>query len=144
MNKKFIIGVMVLLGGAAAYQSLNPEGPVDFYMSYQKLVAEGRTFDVDAAHYTAARRADVQAQLDARGDDADMLKTAYLEMTNEQAKCSELTLAGQSETDGVTKLVFDVTDTCGTYDEGTKVQEIIELVEENGWKIQTNTTSVSE
>lgn len=144
MDKKFVLGVMVLLGGAAAYQSLNPKGPVDFYLEYQTLVAEGRTFDQDAAFYAASRRAEVQAQIDARGEDGNLLKNAYLDMTNEQAGCSELTLAEESVADGVTRLVFDVKDTCGTYDEGTKVQEIIELVEEDGWKILSNTTSVSD
>ncbi len=145
MKKRFILGVMVLLGGAAAYQSLNTEGPVEFYEKYQVLVAEGRNFEQDAAFYASTRRAEVQTQIDGFGEDADRMKTAYLDMTNEQARCSDMVLAEETEAGDVTRLVFDVTDTCGTYGEGVKVQEIIELVEENGgWKILSNTTSVSE
>lgn len=143
--KRFVLGVMVVIGGVAAYRALVPETPEQYYLRYQALIADGRSFEEDAAFHAAARRAEIQAQLAAMGEDAESLKTAYLDMTAEQARCSDLALAEETRTETSAHLVFDVTDTCGTYGEGVTIKEIIELVaEDGGWKILSNETSVSE
>lgn len=143
--KRFVLGVMVVIGGVAVYRALVPETPEQYYLRYQALIADGRSFEEDAAFHAAARRAEIQAQLAAMGEDAERLKTAYLDMTAEQAGCSDLTLAEETRTETSARLVFDVTDTCGTYGEGVTIKEIIELVaEDGGWKILSNETSVSE
>ena len=141
--KKFVLALIVLLGGAAAYKTLTPESPADFYQRYQAFIAKGRTFEEDASFYAAPRRAEVQDQIMAQGDEAESLKKAYLDFTSEQARCSDLELAEENRSGEVLQLVFNVTDTCGTYGEGATIREIIELVEEDGnWKILSNETSV--
>ena len=143
--KRFVLGVMAVIGGVAAYRALMPETPVQYYLRYQAFIADGRSFEEDAVFYAAARRAEVQAQLAAMGEDAERRKNAYLDMTAEQAGCSDLALAEETRAGTSVRLVFDVTDTCGAYGEGATVKEIIELVEEDGgWKILSNETSVSE
>lgn len=141
--KKFIPAVIVFLAIVAGMRALQSETPVVYFLRYQTMIAEGRTFEEDAQYYTVSRRSEIRTQLDTQGEEAENLKSAYLEMTTRQAKCSELTLAEETNTETSARLVFDVTDTCGAYDADAKVQEIIELVEEDGgWKILSNETSV--
>ncbi len=141
--KKFVPALIVFFAIVAGMRALQTETPIDYFLRYQTMIAEGRTFEDDAQFYTASRRAEVQTQLDAQGDQAENLKSAYLEMTSRQAKCTELTLAEETKTESSARLVFNVNDTCGAYDADAKVQEIIELVEEDGgWKILSNETSV--
>lgn len=143
--KKFVILLIIGLAGAAAYSQFQrpEETALATFLRYHAIVASGRSFEEDAAFYSAARQAEVQSRIDAV-EDAETLKSAYLSATQTQASCSELTLADEIQNGATTRLVFDVKDTCGTYEEGTKVQEIIELVpEDGGWKISLNETSVS-
>ncbi len=141
--KKFVPALIVFFAIVAGMRVLQTETPADYFLRYQNVIAEGRTFEDDAQFYAASRQAEIQTQLDAEGDQAEDLKAAYLEMTSRQAKCSELELVEEAKTETTARLVFDVTDTCGAYDAGAKVQEIIELVEEDGaWKILSNETSV--
>lgn len=143
--KKFVLALMVLIGGVAAYNQLKTETAIEFFTRYHAVVSEGRSFEEDAAFQASARRAAVQASLQAAEDGGEGLKTAYLELTQEQARCSELSLSEETQNGAVVMLVFDVEDVCGTYSEGATVKEIIELVEEDGdWKILSNTTSVNE
>ena len=142
--KKFVLILIVGLAAAGAYnQYIAPnDTALATYMSYRDTVIAGRSFDEDAAFYSTARRAEIQARIDST-DDGEALKGAYLEFTQNQAACSELSLVEETQTDGVARLVFDVTDTCDTYGEA-KVQEIVELVEEDGgWKIVLNETSIA-
>ena len=141
--KKFVPALIIFFVTVAGMRALQTETPVDYFIRYQTMIADGRTFEDDAQFYAASRRAEIQTQLDAQGDQAEGMKSAYLEMTTRQAKCSELALAEETKTETSARLVFDVTDTCGAYDADAKVQEIIELIEEDGdWKILSNTTSV--
>ena len=141
--KKFVPALIIFFVIVAGFQALRTEAPVDYFLRYQTMIAEGRTFEDDAQFYALSRRAEIQAQLDAQADGAEGLKAAYLEMTTRQAKCSKLVLVEETKTETTARLVFDVTDTCGAYDADAKVQEIIELIEEDGsWKILSNVTSV--
>lgn len=143
--KKFILLAIVLLAAGAAYTQFQTpkETALETALNYYRLAASGRSFEEDAAFYTQARQAEIQARIDG-ADNPDAMKEAYLKLTQTQAACSELTLAGEAQNGDVTRLVFDVNDTCGTYGDAT-VQEIIELVDEGGsWKILSNETSISD
>ncbi len=144
---RIVLGLIFIVASLAAWVFLIPgaptETPSEVYDRYRAALLEGRSWEEDAAFYSAAKRAAVAAQLAARDGDPEMVKQMYLQITGEAASCSDLTLAEETTSTRTARLVFDVTDTCGLYGEGTKVREIIEFVLEDGWKISENTTDIS-
>ena len=150
---RIVIGLVIIVASLAVSVFLIPESPdapavptetpSDVYSRYRASLLEGRSWDEEAAFYSAAKRSAVAAQLDAQGGDAERVKAMYLEVTAEAARCSEMTLAEETVTATTARLVFDVSDNCGLYGDGVTVREIIDFVLEDGWKISENTTDIA-
>lgn len=138
--------VAVALAAIAAFGALflmdrDTETPMAFYERYRTAVLEGRTFDEDAAFYSARKRAEVEAALAASGGNEDEVKAIYLDFTAQSEACGTRRLVSEDVTDTRARLVYDIVD-CPDYAHAKSAQDIIDLVEEDGWKIDGNETSL--
>ncbi|MEP3298321.1 MAG: hypothetical protein ABJO27_17895 [Pseudoruegeria sp.] len=120
------------------------ESPDQTYSRYFAMVKAGRSFEQDKVFYSKARQAEVMEKVSARSNgDAESvtgLKNAYLRMTEHMSKCSELTLLEESIEGIKAHLIYDIKDLCEN-NYGTEGREVIEMINEDGWKIASNTTS---
>lgn len=143
---------MKTLGAAAAILALaaigyvflvdrETEAPTAFYERYRATVLEGRSFAEDAAFQSARKRAEVEADLAARGGDAEEMKSIYLDFTARLEGCGTRTLVSEDVTGDSARLVYDIVD-CPDYAEAERAQDIIFLVNEDGWKIDSNETNI--
>ena len=139
-----IAAVVVAAIAAIGYAFLfdrDSESAVEFYERYRSTVIEGRSFAEDAVFYSARKRAQVEADIAARGDDAEEFKEFYLEFTARAEACGTRVLISEEIREARARLVYDIVD-CPEYAETESAQDIIDLVDEGGWKIDSNETSV--
>lgn len=115
--------------------------PTAFYERYRSVVLEGRTFDEDAAFYSARKRAEVEAALAARGGDANEIKAMYLDFTARAEACGTRRLVSEEVADTRARLVYEIVG-CADYAQAEIARDIIDLVDEKGWKIDSNETSI--
>ncbi len=133
---------VVTLGACREEAKMSPD---QTYQSYYAKVIEGRSFDEDVKSHTASRREEVIGMMQSRADGDEQAlaatKELYLDFTQKLAKCGEITLAEQKIEGDVAQLVYDVEDTCT--ESASNGQLLIEMVNESGWKIQSDELKIS-
>ncbi len=115
----------------------------EFYERYRSIVLAGRSFDEDAAFFSAKKRAEVETSQAERGDDSERIEALYLEFTAQLEACETRTLVSEEVIANRTRLVYDIVD-CPEYAQAEIGQDIIDLVHENGWKIDSNETRIGD
>ena len=136
---KLLALASALLIAASGCEKNDVDSPSEVYERYFQLVAEGRTFEEDAAFYTAARLEEATSRsieaATAAGKTLEEYQAFYLEFTQDIAKCSELTLRNDSINADAAILVYDVKDICN----GGGVSKLkVTMKNEKGWKIVTD------
>lgn len=115
----------------------------EYYERYRSVVLAGRSFDEDATFFSARKRAEVETSLTERGDDLERIEALYLEFTTRLEACGTRKLVSQEVNAERTRLVYDIID-CPEYAQAESAQDIIDLVQENGWKIDGNETRIGD
>ena len=140
--KKFVnmfcmfCAVVFLLAGCDSEAS---EKPHEVYDRYYKLILAGRTFEQDKAFYSKSRQAEVMAKLQASGPVLEKTLELYLKFTKQIAACGELTLLTETIDGKRATVIYSRKDTCAD-SSGSDGREVIEMVDEAGWKIVSNVT----
>ena len=121
------------------------EKPHVVYDRYYALIIAGRTFDEDKSFYSKARQAEVMAKVRDRtsksGRPIKELTDLYLKFTKRVADCGELTLLEETINGKRASLVYSRKETCAATAQKDG-RELIEMIDEDGWKIISNTTKV--
>ena len=126
------IWIPLLLAGCS-----EPELPSQFYERYNQKVIDGISFAEDAAHFSAGKRAQVEARLAAlpAGEQGrEQMIAAYLQFSREVARCKALQLQSQQVEEQRAELVYAQTDRCGKAAAEAETHKVT-LVWEDGWKI---------
>jgi hypothetical protein len=124
------ICIPLLLAGCS-----EPELPSQFYERYNQKVIDGISFAEDAAHFSAAKRAQVEARLAASGEQGrEQMISAYLQFSREVARCKALQLQSHQVEEQRAELVYAQTDRCGKAAAEAEMHKVT-LVWEDGWKI---------
>ncbi|NMY41550.1 MULTISPECIES: hypothetical protein [Pseudomonadaceae] len=126
------IWIALLLVGCA-----EPESPSQFYERYNQRVIDGISFADDAAHFSARKRAQVEARLAAlpAGESGrEQMIASYLQFSREVARCKTLQLQSQQVQEQRAELLYAQTDSCGKAVAEPEKHKVI-LVWEDGWKI---------
>ena len=118
------------------------EQPHEVYERYYKLIIAGRTFEQDKAFYSKSRQAEVLAKLQASGEINEELTVSYLKFTQQIAECGKLKLVKETIDGKRATLEYSRKDTCATPSD-SEGSEIIEMVDEDGWKIESNLTKIN-
>lgn len=121
--------ITLLLVGCA-----EPESPSEFYERYNQKVIDGLSFAEDAAHFSARKRAQVEARLAAAEQGREQLIAAYLQFSREVARCKTLHLQSQQLQEQRAELLYTQTDSCGNA-AAEPEKHRVKLVWEDGWKI---------
>jgi len=114
-----------------------PESPSQFYERYNQRVIDGISFADDAAHFSARKRAQVEARLAAlpAGESGrEQMIASYLQFSREVARCKTLQLQSQQVQEQRAELLYAQTDSCGKAAAEPEKHKVI-LVWEDGWKI---------
>ena len=127
-----------LAAGCSQNVGVDELKPSETYLNYHAAVAEGISFDQDAAYHSIAKQKEVRAKIEKMQETSeqtlDQLINLYLQFNQRAAKCAELILREEKIQGKTAYLVFDRKDICG--DGQIKAGgETITMVEENGWKI---------
>ena len=135
---------VVLFPGCGQNTNVMERKPSDVYQNYYIDLAQGMSFDQDAAYHSNAKQAEVREKIDAMKRNStkttEQIISLYLNLTQAAAKCGELTLREERIEGETAYLVYDRTDTCGN-GETKQSGETITMVYENGWKIHDSLSS---
>lgn len=122
------------------------EKPHQVYNRYYALVIAGRTFDEDKSYYSKSRQQEVLAKASDRakksGTTIEKFMEFYLKFTQRIAECGELTLLSETINGKHAKLVYSRKETCESTPQKDG-HELIEMIDEDGWKIISNETRMS-
>lgn len=118
--------------------------PDETYRAYYAKVIEGRSFDEEVEYHANSRRHEIQESLINRAENSNQsvnkIKALYLNFTQQLAKCGSLSLSEERIEGDVASLTYAVLDTC-TGNRNTQL--VVQMVNENGWKILSDVLKVS-
>ncbi|WKE64260.1 hypothetical protein PVT67_11215 [Gallaecimonas kandeliae] len=133
---RYLALLFLALAATACQQQ---ESPDDFYRGYnQKVIAGMASLEEDAAYYSARKRQEMAAHLEAFMAQSHKTKAQaiafYLDFSHAVAKCKKITLVSQQQDGDVANLTYNQQDVCGNPTAVPETQKV-RLVREDGWKI---------
>ncbi len=112
--------------------------PGQVYQEYNSKVIDGMTFEEEKKYYSKRKQAEIEAKFPTYMKQMNKSRKEvidfYLDFTSKHAKCKKLQLMTEIIKGDTAELVFLQTDICGN-NSNTEEKQIINMVYENGWKI---------
>lgn len=121
------------------------KSPSEIYEQYNSQVVQGISFDDDKVYYTKRKQQEVESKfpqyMESMKKSRKEVIQAYLEFSQELAKCKKIELAKEIIDGNAATLEYLQTDICGN-ESNSEEKQTVEMIYESGWKIDDVVISI--